>query len=98
MSGFKFKCLAVALLLLVAGLTIHCDDEKKLVCCWCECILKGGEEWVPKIETVSGDGISCKSACNQECQREARWELDNFANIDCSQMPKDTEGGDDDDN
>jgi hypothetical protein len=79
--------MAIVGALLISGLSISCDDEKKMVCCWCECLLQMGDGVDLKTKTVSGEGISCKSACTQECQREARWQLDNYANVDCSQMP-----------
>ena len=75
--------------------TSSSTDTGKQVCCRCECLLKQGDSWMFQTKTTSGIDISCKTACKLECQREARWQLDNYANIDCDQMP-DTENREDD--
>jgi hypothetical protein len=91
MSGLKCKCLAVAVVLLVSVAAVHCDDEKEMVCCYCECSRPWSDDVEIKAEYTSGEGISCQSGCTQKCQEEARWEFRSFQKIDCAQMPADTD-------
>ena len=62
-------------------------DTYKIVCCWCECVIEMPDSVEKEVKMASGKGIICKSACTQRCQEEARWQLNSYAHVDCSQLP-----------
>ena len=74
------------------ALLIGCDDEKKTVCCECNCFINDAvgdiceEPVCYRIEILSGENLNCGNECTSYCEYNEEfdgWNLNSAKKVEC---------------